>query len=141
MPRIDVLFLRIAVLYALAGIALGIFMAMSEDHSQMPTHAHINLVGWTSMALYAVVYRLWPEAGMSPLARWHFWLANAGALLVVIGVAGIMEGHPERFEPIAGIGSIATLLAMLLFAGIVFRRVSAVRSPGLTEKAPLAATR
>jgi len=61
MKGIDRLFLRIAVVYVLAGMALGIFMAMSDDHSQMPTHAHMNLMGWASMALYAVVYRVWPE--------------------------------------------------------------------------------
>ena len=50
MKGIDRLFLRIAVVYVLAGMALGIFMAMSDDHSQMPTHAHMNLMGWAPMA-------------------------------------------------------------------------------------------
>jgi cbb3-type cytochrome oxidase subunit 1 len=90
MRGIDGLFLRTAVIYVIAGMSLGIFMALSDDHSQMPTHAHMNLLGWASMALYAVVYRVWPEAMRSPLARWHFWIANLGTLVVVIGVAGIM---------------------------------------------------
>src|SRR5690242_6256694 len=105
MAKIDALFLRVAVLYAVAGMALGIFMAMSEDHSQMPTHAHVNLLGWASMALYAVVYRLWPQAAASPLARWHFWLANIGALVLVLGIAGIMAGEPG-FEVMAAAGSL-----------------------------------
>ena len=135
MSGIDRLFLRTAVLYVLAGMSLGIFMAVSDDHTQMPTHAHMNLLGWASMALYAVVYRVWPEAARSPLAPWHFWIANLGTLVVVIGVAGIMAGHEESFGPIAGVGSILSLIGMLLFATIVYTRVGVTRarSAGVAE--------
>jgi hypothetical protein len=122
MARIDGLFLRIAVVYMLVGMALGIVMAMSEDHSQMPTHAHINLAGWASMALFAIAYRTWPEAAASRLAWWHFWLANIGTLALVAGVAGIMLGHPGA-EPIAAAGSLVMLLSFMLFAAIVFRHI------------------
>ena len=127
MARIDAFFLRMAVLYAIAGMVLGIVMAMSEDHSQMPTHAHINLVGWASMALYAVVYRVWPEAAASRLAWWHFALANLGTLTMIVGVAAIMSDHPGA-EPLATIGSLVTLVAMLLFGAIVVLRVPAFRA-------------
>jgi cbb3-type cytochrome oxidase subunit 1 len=128
MARIDALFLRAAVVYAILGIVLGIVMAATQDHSQMPTHAHVNLLGWVSMALYAVVYRVWPEAARSRLAWPQFWLANGGTLVLVIGVAGIMQGYPESFEPLASIGSLASLAAMLLFAVVVFTRVPATQS-------------
>jgi cbb3-type cytochrome oxidase subunit 1 len=128
MRGIDALFLRIAVLYVIAGMALGIFMALSEDHTMMPAHAHMNLLGWVSMALYAAVYRIWPETAQSPLARWHFWLANIGTLTAVVGVAGIMAGYPERFGPVAGIGAMVALASMLLFAAIVYARVPIARS-------------
>jgi hypothetical protein len=127
MARLDGLFLRVAVLYVLSGMGLGIFMAMAQDHSMMPAHAHINLVGWVSMALYALVYRAWPEAAEGGAAWTHFWLANIGTLTLVIGVSGIYAGYPESFEGVAGVGSILTLLSMLLFAAIVFRRVPALR--------------
>lgn len=134
MRGIDGLFLRSAVLYAVAGMALGIFMAVSNDHSQMPTHAHMNLLGWASLALYAVVYRVWPEAARSALAPWHFGIANLGTLVVVIGVGGIMAGHEETFGPIAGIGAILSLIGMLLFAGIVYGRVAVGRAfPGFAR--------
>src|SRR5262249_51797118 len=126
MKGIDALFLRTAVIYVLAGMALGIFMAISEDHSQMPTHAHMNLLGWASMALYAVVYRVWPEAARSPLAAWHFWIANVGTLLVTVGVAGVMAGH-AGLEPIAATGSFLSLIGMVLFAVIVYTRIGGAR--------------
>ena len=61
MANIDRWFLRIAVIYALVAMFLGITMGIREDFTQAPTHAHLNLVGWVSMALYAF--------GLSPIPR------------------------------------------------------------------------
>jgi len=133
MKGIDGLFLRVSVVYFLAGMLLGIFMGMSDDHSQMPTHAHVNLLGWASMALYALVYRSWPEAAHSSLAPWHFWIANVGSLVLVVGVAGIMAGHEATFDPIVVVGSIHSLVGALLFAIIVYTRIGLARHSGHAE--------
>ena len=61
MANIDRWFLRIAVIYALVAMFLGITMGIREDFTQASTHAHLNLVGWVSMALYALVYRQYPR--------------------------------------------------------------------------------
>jgi hypothetical protein len=47
------LFRRItaAVLFAIAGMALGLHLAISGDHEQHVSHAHIMLAGWISLAL------------------------------------------------------------------------------------------
>lgn len=39
------LFFILAICYAIAGMALGIHMAASHNHAQMPTHAHIMVAG------------------------------------------------------------------------------------------------
>ena len=44
-------FIKSSIIYIVLGMALGIYMAASQDHSQMPTHAHLNLLGWVTMAL------------------------------------------------------------------------------------------
>src|SRR5437762_11615409 len=54
-------FVRLAVVWFVAGVALGIGMAASHDHSFFPVHAHINLLGWVSLSLFAGFYRLWPQ--------------------------------------------------------------------------------
>jgi hypothetical protein len=122
MANIDRWFLRVAVIYALVAMLLGITMGISQDHSQAPTHAHLNLVGWVSMALYALVYRQWPAAGQSKLAMIHFWVANAGAILLNAGVYALMAGN-MALEPAAIAGSLVTIAGMLLFAFIVYTRV------------------
>lgn len=122
MPNIDRWFLRIAVLYALVSMVLGTVMGISEDHSQMPTHAHLNLVGWVSMALYALVYRQYPAASQSRMARLHFWVANIGALLLCMGIYTQMAGMPSLVFIVIS-GSLITILGMLIFAGIVYSKV------------------
>ena len=122
MPNIDRWFLRIAVIYALVAMVLGIVMGISEDHTQMPTHAHLNLVGWASMALYALVYRQYPAAGQSRLALAHFWVANIGAVLLTAGVYVLMAGMTSlSFIVISG--SLITILGMLIFTAIVYSKV------------------
>ena len=122
MTNMDRWFLRVAVIYALLAMALGIAMGISEDHSQMPTHAHLNLVGWVSMAIYALVYRQWPAAGQSKLALIHFWTANAGAILLNLGVYALMAGN-TALAPVAVVGSLVTIAGMLIFAFIVYTKV------------------
>lgn len=43
--------LRLAAVYFAVGVILGVLMGASGDHSLFPLHAHINLLGWVSMAL------------------------------------------------------------------------------------------
>ena len=133
MFAIDVLFLRLATLYAVTGMGLGIWMGISGDHGQYPTHAHINLLGWVSFAIYGLIYRNVPAAAQSKLAPWHFRAANLGAVLLLTGIFAILSGHPE-FEPLAAAGGMITLLGGALFAYILCSRPIAAqnerRSPG-----------
>ena len=52
-------FLMTAMGYLLLGMALGIFMAMTQSHLQQVTHGHILLVGFVLSFVYAVCHRLW----------------------------------------------------------------------------------
>jgi cbb3-type cytochrome oxidase subunit 1 len=127
-PHIHVRFLRIAVLYFLAGMVLGLGMAISGNHGLYPAHAHINLVGWVSFALYGLVYRTCPAAAASRLAPYHFWLANIGVLVLSLGLVGLYSGN-EQFTPVAAIGAITTLLGGVIFAVILFAKVGSAE-PG-----------
>ena len=117
-------FFRAAVIYAVLGMSAGIYMAASHDHSLAPAHAHFLLLGWVSMFLYGVFYKLHPAAQGS-LAAWQFWIANVGLIIMVVGIALIVTGSPERGEPFAGIGALINITGMVLFAVNVFRGVRA----------------
>ena len=55
-------YFRIASLYLLAGVVMGIVMAASENVTLRPVHAHLNLLGWVSLALFGLFYTIYPNA-------------------------------------------------------------------------------
>jgi hypothetical protein len=107
--------LRCAVVYALLGIGMGILMAASHDFSSKGVHVHINLLGWVSMALRALVYRAFPQMAASPLARLQFWLHNLGLPLMMVGLYQLLHGQTAA-EPLVGVGSVIVALAFVAFA-------------------------
>ena len=111
-------FLRFGVAFAVLGMALGIFMGASHDFTLTPVHAHINLVGWVSMFLAGLFYRAHPQAeGL--WSRLHLSIAVPAMLIMIAGIYGVQTGAPWGV-PVAIAGSLAVIVAMLLFAGIVF---------------------
>jgi len=55
-------FIKIAVLYLALGVTLGVVMGMMHVFTFMPVHAHLNLLGWASLALVGLVYHAYPQA-------------------------------------------------------------------------------
>ena len=113
-------FFLTALFYGVLGIALGLHMAMSSDHGQMPTHAHIMVIGWVSFAIFAFFYHLVPGAADGLLATGHFWLAEVSFAGIVIGL-WLFYGGNAGAEPIAAISSLAYGASFLLFAVIAAR--------------------
>ena len=111
---------RLAVLCVLAGMLWGIHMAVSDDHSAFPAHAHLNLLGWVSLFLFGLYYRLHPVLERDRRAHIQVWSWLVGTVVMAIGVAMIHTGNASG-EPLAAGGSIIVLASMLLFAWMVFR--------------------
>jgi cbb3-type cytochrome oxidase subunit 1 len=86
MPRIDTAFLLIASACQIIGVCLGTIMGVEEDLRVASVHTHVNLVGWASLALFGVIYRLYPELATSRLARVQFWLTAPSALVFPVGI-------------------------------------------------------
>ena len=120
--KIDRLFLVIAAVYILIGMGLGSYMGMNQDFGHRTTHTHINLLGFVSMTLFALVYRAWPVMQQSVLAKIHFFAYQAGALIMVSAIFLKYGGHAEEgvFGPMFGLSEALLLLGMLCFlAGVV----------------------
>ncbi|MFA6157423.1 hypothetical protein [Mesorhizobium sp.] len=115
-------FFTLAIIYSLCGMALGIHMAMSGDHGQMPTHAHIMVAGWLMSAVFAFFYHLFPAVGRTTLALVHFWLTAISGIGLMIGLFVLLAGNPA-IEPVLGIASIGFYAGMLLFAFIALPAV------------------
>jgi hypothetical protein len=112
------LWILIAVLYLLAGMVFGIAMGLTHSLQYIPVHAHI-LLGWATLALAGVIYRLYPQAGGSRLGIAHFWLHNLTLPLLMLALY-LMFGGNQGMEPVVGILSIIMTFATLLFAVNLF---------------------
>jgi hypothetical protein len=132
------MFLVIAIFCALGGMSLGIFMGIAHDHTLAPVHAHGNLLGFVTMFLCGLYYRLEPGA-VSRLAYGHFFIAVTGFALMMAELAGILTGH-QGLLPIAIAGAFLSLAAMLLFLVIVVRHALAHRLASAATRARRAAT-
>ncbi|WP_445502511.1 hypothetical protein [Microvirga sp. G4-2] len=111
---------RLAVLFVIAGMAMGIGMAASQDHAIMPAHAHLNLLGWVSLFLFGIYYERRPALNASRLALIQVALWSVGTVIMTVAVAAIHLGY-EAADPVAAISAIIVLAAMLMFAYFVFR--------------------
>jgi hypothetical protein len=90
-------------------------MAASHDHSMFPAHAHINLLGWVTMSIFAVFYRLWPAAAASKLAKVHFWIYVPAHFVQMVSLFMLMRGNAS-IEPVVAVSSIVVGIAILVFA-------------------------
>jgi len=130
---------RISVSLGLIGIILGIVMGIRQDFVLMPAHAHLNLLGFVTMFLSALYYRVVPEAAASALARYQAIVSVAGAVVFPIGIGCVLLGGHDRFEPVVVAGALTVLLGMALFAVIVFRTCGQKRAmPVAAEGRPRA---
>ena len=114
MTRLDSKFLFLSSLMLCAGVAMGIIMAATQDFSLSPVHAHANLLGWASMALFGLTYRAYPHLQTSWAAKFHWVLAAPAAVLFPIGVYFAITYHSETVVMFA---AFAWAAGVLLFAG------------------------
>ena len=119
--KASILCFRAAVLLAIAGMLWGIVMGISQDHSTMPAHAHLNLLGWVSLFLFGIYYHLHPTVDRNRLATLQVWIWIAGTIVMAIGVGLVHSGHAIG-DPIAAVSSLLVVADMLLFGWLVFRR-------------------
>src|SRR5215213_4766016 len=111
---------KLAVLFVIAGMAMGIGMAAAHDHSIMPAHAHLNLLGWVSLFLFGIYYHLHPALDVGRLAQVQVWIWITATVVLTIGIALIHSGRSAG-APVAIVSSLIVLADMVLFASLVFR--------------------
>ena len=114
------LMMRVSVVLLTIGLLWGIEMGIRQDFALAPAHAHLNLVGGVLLFVFGLYYRLVPGAAASTLANVQGWLHIVGAIVFPLGIAVVLsKGDTLMAVPI--IGSLIVLMAVALFAVVVFR--------------------
>jgi hypothetical protein len=116
---------RASMLLLLAGMIWGLQMAIVDNHSAYPAHAHLNLLGFVALFLFGIFYRLNPVIEASRLAIPQVWVWIVATIVLSIGVGLVHTGH-KIGDPIAAIGSSVVFADAVLFTWLVFRQRSGV---------------
>jgi len=125
-------FLKFAVVYLMLGMGMGMAMGITHHFEYAPVHAHINLLGWASLALVAMIYHAYPQAALTGLARWHYWLHVTGLPIFMIGQF-LLLSHHERVEWLVATGAAITFAGLALFAVNLMRILAAAQHAGASS--------
>jgi len=96
-------------------------MGIAGNHAPLPAHAHLNLLGWVSSAIFGIYYALNPLKAEGKLAMLQFFLFTAG-IIVMIPALYFMSLGDTALEPLVGIGSFIVFAGVLLFTAVVFSK-------------------
>ena len=119
MPRISEYYFRTAILFLIAGISIGIHMSISQNHNVIGAHAHINLLGWVTSALFGGYYALNPAKAAGRLPMIQYVVYVIGVALMGVSLYLLLAGN-TAMEPVVAVASLITFAGVLLFAWVVW---------------------
>jgi uncharacterized membrane protein len=109
--------------FATVGLALGIFMAATNNHSELVAHAHILMIGFVLSFIYGMIHRLWLVQPNRALANFQFGLHQLSAIVISVGLV-LLYGNlvaSSKLVAFLSVASLGVLLAMLLMVYMVVR--------------------
>ena len=120
-------FFVIGGLYLLVGIAMGMVMGATADFTLAPLHAHINLLGFVLMTLFGLIYHVFPQMAGNVLAKAHFWMHQAGALVLLIMLGLLLTGRitEAQMPPLAPLAEVLVWFGTLGFVINIWRTTGA----------------
>jgi cbb3-type cytochrome oxidase subunit 1 len=139
-------FLKASLAWLALGVTLGVAMAAHPVWTVYRTaHVHMVLLGFVTMMSYGVAYHVLPRFTGHPLhsrraAGVHWWLANAGLLLIVCGFAQRATGSTWATTVLAIGGTLAGLGAYT-FADVLWRTNDGRTTRGARNGTPMAGRR
>ncbi len=119
MPAMAQLYFRTAILFLIAGICIGIYMSMSGNHAVVGAHAHINLLGWVTSALFGTYLALNPAKATGLLPRLQYIIYVLGVVVMGGSLYLMLDGN-TAMTPVVAAASLIAFAGVLLFAVIIF---------------------
>jgi hypothetical protein len=124
MNKLALAFFSVAPVYGLIGMVWGTVMGSTGDHSMMPAHAHLNLLGLVLNGVFGAFYAFAGDKAGGRLGWANFFLSNLGVCIMIpiLTVILNLDGPPgpELIVPM-GIGEVSAILGMLLFGVSVWK--------------------
>ena len=124
MPNVAQLFFKAAVVFLIVGIGMGLQMSISGVHNVTGAHAHANLLGWVTSAIFGGYYALNPAKARTKLAMIHFWVYTVAVAVMIPALYLMLQGY-AALEPLVAASSLLAFAGVLLFAVVVFGKEDA----------------
>lgn len=119
MPRIANPYFRTAIVFLILGISIGLHMSITGNHAATGAHAHANLLGWVTMAIFGGYHALNPQKAARRLAMIQYAVYTFGVTMLIPSLYLLLSGN-TAVEPIVAISSLIAFAGVLLFAVIIF---------------------
>lgn len=119
MPQVSQNYFKVAAIFLLASIAIGLQMSISGAHNVAGAHAHMSLLGWLSPAVFGTYFALNKEKAKSGLATLQFWIVVASCAVMTGALYLLLLGN-KAMVPVVAASSLAYAVGAALFAWIVF---------------------
>jgi hypothetical protein len=128
MPRVSAAFFALGATCVLLGMIGGMWMGATHNFVAAPAHAHLNLLGWVTMALFGTFYALTRDTMSVKLAWTNFILSALGVLVLVPSLTLLLlNGNDPAYEPGVTAGSALSFASMAVFAVAAFRELRRAR--------------
>ena len=121
MAQIDRAYVGLALVLLIAGEALGFYMGMMNDMKWRSVHVVIVLVGFVTLAVFGVLFRLWPAMKRGGLATTQFWITAIGTAGVIVG--SIMQTTNGSIAVLAA-SSAVLIVGTLMLAWLFWDRAT-----------------
>jgi len=118
--------IKVAAFYLVLGVTMGIVMGITHQFVLAPVHAHINLLGFATLAIVGVIYHAYPAAAQTRLATAHFWIHNTTLPIFMVGLGFALTGH-DGFLPVAIVGAMGAAIGIVVLAINLWRNVGPLR--------------
>lgn len=120
MPSIAKMYFITAICFLVAGILVGLQMSIAHDYAATGAHAHINLLGWVTMAIFGTFHALNPRGAATRLAKAQYYVYTGGVIVMTPALYLLLTGNPA-LEPVVAVSSLVVFVGVLMFAAIIFR--------------------
>lgn len=116
--------IRAGALFGLLGAYLGSHMAGAGSYALRPIHAHILLVGWLSLFVYGLFYKIY-KIKSPKLVAVHSWSAIIGAVGLTLGMY-LQFIHPFSINETLAlvtyiVGGTILLISFAIFVFVTFK--------------------
>lgn len=116
--------IKISVVYFMIGIAFGLYMSIFHVFNLATVHVHLNLLGWMSLAIAGIFYKLYPHLAHTSSAKIHFWLHNIGLPVMMLAIALAILTQVPVFFMLATLGGAITVIGIFFFGVNVLRHLN-----------------